>query len=550
MGILASYFRATAPANNWLDDRYFHSIGHESAAGVVVSPEAARRANAVYCCVNIRALNIASPPLIVYKHLPNGDKERAPQHPLYRLLHDRPNSWQTSFEWREMMQIHLDLRGNAYSQIIPGPSGPYDQLVPLHPDRVTPVRYTDGSIDYSVRKFDGRTETLQPEEIVHLRGWSEDGVRGVSPITAQMDTIGIALGAQDYQARFLKNDATPSVVLKHPATIGDEAYERLRESWQERQTGANRHKAAILEEGMTLEKLGMTNKDAQLLEAQAATDHRIAAMYNIPAHMLNLMDRSTHSNIEHQGLEFRIGTMLSIAKRWEAVLARDLFFPLYDDPDAEYFAEFLLDGISRGDQPSRYTAYSIGRNWGWLSANDVRRLENMNSIGSAGDIYLQPLNMTEEGQPQPKLASPDTTGDQQDGAEGSSDADEEDQNSAAAERLRLKAIAETAAVRMARKEASNVKKLLARHRSAGPEAAAAAQRAFISEVRDFYTSHANLISESLCISQSKAIQFCSANAGFIESAAVSGNWALVESTIVMNEGRARDLARLAMEVVQ
>lgn len=550
MGLLASYFRATAPANNWLDDRYFHSIGHESAAGVVVSPEAARRANAVYCCVGIRAETIASLPLIVYKRLPDGDKERAPQHPLYRLLHDRPNAWQTSFEWREMMQAHLDLRGNAYSEIVPGPSGPIDQLVPLHPDRVTPVRYTDGSIDYTVRKLDGQSETLLPEQVFHLRGWSEDGVRGVSPITAQMDTIGIALGAQDYQARFLKNDATPSIVLKHPSTLGDEAYGRLRESWQERQTGANRGKAAILEENMGIEKIGMTSKDAQLLEAQAATDHRIAAMYRIPAHKLNLLDRATHSNIEHQGLEFRTDTVYPIAKRWEAVFARDLFFPLYDDPEAEYFAEFLLDGISRGDQPSRYTAYAIGRNWGWLSANDVCRMENRNSIGPQGDVYLQPLNMTVEGQNQPGKTTPDDQDDQPDPInDGTDSADESDQGgNAAAQRLQLRALAGTAAVRMARKEASNVKKLLARHRSASPDATA--QRAFIADVRDFYTAHAKSISGELCISPAKAIQFCSVNAGFIESAAVSGNWALVESTIVMNEGRARDLAQLAVEVVQ
>lgn len=530
--------RANVPTNNWLDDRYFHGVGQESAAGVRVSPEAARRANAVYCCVGIRAETIASYPLLVYKRLPNGDKELASQHPNYRLLHEQPNSWQTSFEWREMMEAHLDLRGNAYSEKIPGPMGPMDQLVPLHPDRVTPVRYTDGSIEYQVRRLNGQLEILQPEQILHLRGWSEDGVRGVSPIMAQMDTIGIALGAQDYQARFLKNDATPSVVLKHPALLSDEAYTRLKESWQERQTGANRHKAAILEENMSLEKVGMTNKDAQLLEAQAATDHRIAAMYRIPAHMLNLLDRATHSNIEHQGLEFRTGTMFPIAKRWEAILARDLFFPLYDDPGGEYFAEFLLDGISRGDQPSRYTAYSIGRNWGWLSANDVRRMENMNSIGDQGDEYLRPLNMTIEGQPQdvqPNAGTgPDDTADTSD--------EPDDANGASAHRLRLQVISETAAVRMARKESSGIKRLLAKHKGES--------HAFVAAVRTFYTGHAKQISELLCVSHVKAIQFCSVNAGCIEAAANLGNWPLVESTIAMNEGRARNLAQLAMEVVQ
>lgn len=539
MGLLASYFKATSQ-QAFLDERYWHHLGVESAAGVQVSPESAKRASAVYCCVNIRAETIASLPLIVYRRLPNGDKERAPEHPLYGVLHDRPNQWQTSFEWREMMQRHLDLRGNAYSQILPGENGPVGRLIPLHPDRVRTVRYTDGSIDYQVRTLSGQTDTLQSSEVLHLRGWSEDGVNGISPITAQMDTIGIALASQDYAARFLKNDATPSVVLKHPSLLDDEAYTRLRNSWQEQQTGANRHKAAILEEDMSIEKIGMTNKDAQLLEAQAATDHKIAALYRIPAHMLNLMDRATHSNIEHQGLEFRIGTMLPIAKRWECIISRDLMFPLYDNPNSEYFAEFLLDGLSRGDQQSRYVAYSIGRNWGWLSANDVRRLENMNSIGDQGDEYLRPLNMTIEGVPQAKQLS---SGDQnsQDGAEGDSASDESDQSENAVRYKRLVALAETAAVRMARKESAAIKKLVARHKGA------ATHEAFIAEVRDFYIGHARVVSESLSISHVTAIHFCSVNAGFLESAAIGCKWPMVESTIAMNEGRARDLSQLAME---
>ncbi len=545
MGLLASYFKATTPALNWMDERYWHSLGVESAAGVRVSPDSARRASAVYCCVNIRGESIASSPLIVYRRFPNGDKERAPQHPLYKVLHDRPNQWQTSFEWREMMQRHLDLRGNAYSHILPGPNGPVDQLVPLHPDRVTPIRYTDGSIAYKVRDLTGHTDTLPAQEICHLRGWSEDGVRGVSPISAQCDTIGMALAAQDYAARFLANDATPSVVLKHPGELGEEAYNRLRNSWQEQQSGANRHKAALLEENMGIEKIGMTNKDAQLLEAQAAGDHKIAAIYRIPAHMLNLLDRATHSNIEHQGLEFRIGTMLPISARWEACLSRDLFFPLFDDPTGEYFAEYLLDGVSRGDLASRYTAYSIGRNWGWLSANDVRRLENMNSIGPEGDEYLRPLNMTLEGSPIPEPTKPGDKPDPQDGAEGSTDADESEQDgNAVAQRNRLMVLAQEAAGRMARKESAAVKRLVAKNKN-GPNS-------FGADIADFYRSHALVISQALRITEDAARRFCDVNQSNLQNAGFSGsgsNWSLVESAIAMNEGRARNLAQLAMEVV-
>jgi HK97 family phage portal protein len=544
VGLVASLFRANSPS--FLDDRFFGNFGADSASGIKVSPDSALRANAVYCCVQIRAETIASLPLIVYRRLPDGGKERAPNHPAYRLLHDRPNQWQTGFEWREMMQGHLDLRGNAYSRILPGPSGPIDQLIPLHPDRVTPTLYTDGSIDYEVRKLDGNKEMLQPWQILHLRGWTQDGVKGMSPIALHRETVGIDLAAQDYAARSLRNDISPSLALKHPAVLDPEAYNRLRDSMQEQNTGANRGKALILEENMSIEKLGMTNKDAQFIEARKYTKSELAAIYRIPPHMIGLLDRATHSNIEHQGIEFTIYTVLPIARRWESIIARDLFFPLFDD-SSEYFAEFLLDGLNRGDQPSRYTAYAIGRNWGWLSANDVRRLENMNSIGAQGDEYLRPLNMTIEGAPQAKQLADGTP------ADNSADTLQDDSVSGDGEaaknhRTRLFALAESAAGRMARKEAAAMKRLLTKHRK--PEADMLAGEAFCFDMLEFYKAHTKVLSDSLRIPEAASAQFCADNTGLLSSAARAGNWSLLEATIVSNEGRARHLAQIAMEVIQ
>jgi HK97 family phage portal protein len=528
-----------------MDDRYWNHGGVETAAGVRVNPESALRSNAVYSCINVRKETLAACSIGVWKRLSGGDKELAPKHPAYRVLHDRPNPWQTAFEWVEMMQAHLDLRGNAYSRIVPGPTGPLDQLVPMHPDRVTANLYTDGSIDYTVRKLDGTTETLQFWQVLHLRGWSQDGVHGLTPISAQRDTIGISLAGQDYNARFLKNDVSPSIILKHPGVLGPEAYSRLKGETITENTAENRHAPMILEENMSVEKLGMSNRDAQIIENEKMTDGRICAMYRVPPHMIGLMDAATHSNAEQLGLEFRTLTMVPIAKRWEGIFARDLFFPLFDDPDGEYFAEFELDSLVRGDLLTSYTAFSIGRNWGWLSANDVRRLLKMNNIGTQGDEYLRPLNMSIEGAPQPtkQLGQGATDGDEGNDKPGKTPEDDEAGEQAAAIHSRLFALAEESAGRMARKESLAVKKLVSRYRA---QKTVESNLAFCAAVTEFYSAHAKVIASSLRISSVAASQFCLVNAESVRNAGRIGNWPLVDATILMNEGRVRDLAQLAM----
>jgi HK97 family phage portal protein len=403
LGLLASLFRAddqagfnTAPDS----DFWYTPIGLESATGLRVTPDTAMRLSAVFGCVRVAAETMASMPLVVRRKLPDGGTELAEQHPLYELLHDKPNYWQTSFEWIEMMQGHLELRGNAYSLIQPGPNGAVDQLIPLHPDRVIAKRLQNGRLVYDVRQLDGTSITYTQDEILHLRGWTSDGINGMSPITIVREAVGTGLAAQDYGARFFKNDAKPGGILEHPGKLTEQAARRLRESFQEAQTGSNRHKTALLEEGMKYHELGIKNTDAQFLETRKFSRNEICAIYRIPPHMIGDLERATHSNIEHQGIEFVMYSMLPRVKRWEGILTRDLLSPLNDLYEDQFEIAFLMDGLLRGDMKSRYDAYKQGRDGGWLSINDVRRKENMNPIDN-GDDYLQPLNMTKAGSPGP-----------------------------------------------------------------------------------------------------------------------------------------------------
>jgi HK97 family phage portal protein len=360
------------------------------------NPEAAMRNSAVYDCVRLLSEDVAKLPLILYRRLPDGGKERATNHPLHGLLKTDPNGWQTSFEFRQLLQAHLELRGNAYSRIYPGPRGPVDRLEPIDPDSVTSVyRNTSGKIVYEVRRESDRvTEKLLQEEIFHLRGFSLNGLTGISTIGLHHETIGIGLAAQQFQTSSLKNGIRLSGVFLHPGTLGKESKQNLRESIASKFQGSGKAGGfMILEEGMQWKEMSMTMQDAQFLELRKLNRAEIAAIFRVPPHKIGDLDRATFSNIEHQSLEYVIDALMSRLVRWEQAISRDLIVGV----DREtYFAEFLVDSLLRGDLKSRYDAYAVGINTGILSPNEARAFENMNAR-DGGDRFLQPLNMTTSG---------------------------------------------------------------------------------------------------------------------------------------------------------
>lgn len=348
--------------------------------------EGALRIAAVYSCVRIIAESLASIPLITYRRLPDGGKERADGEPIYQLLRTTPNSEQTSFEWREQMLTHLLLRGNAYARIVRA-GGVVSELIPLQPDQVA-VKTNDGGaiIGYDYR----HRETLAPSDVLHVRGLSTDGVMGRSVLRDASDTFGAAKSAQEYGRRVFENDATPGLVLKHPETLDEEAARRLRESWEAMFAGPrNAGRVAVLEEGMSLDRVQMTAEDLQFIDTRKLQRIEIASLFRVPAHMVGDLSQSTYSNIEQQHIEFVTLCLRPWCVRIEQAIMKKLFTPAQR---RELFIEFLLDGLVRGDLQSRYNAYMVGRQAGFLSVNDIRALENMNPI-DGGDRYLEPLNM-------------------------------------------------------------------------------------------------------------------------------------------------------------
>ena len=393
MGIFSGLFRTRdAPQNRTAGSSYGFFLG-QSSSGKRVNERSAMQMTAVYSCVRILSEAIASLPVHVYKYNNSGGKEKALDHPLYFLLHDEPNPEMTSFAFRETLMTHLLLWGNAYAQIIRNGKGDVIGLYPLMPDRMTVDRDEKGHLYYQyqmsqddAQTMKGQTVILQPKDVLHIPGLGFDGLVGYSPSAMAKNAIGLAIAAEEYGSKFYANGAAPSGVLEHPGTLKDPA--KVRDSWNSAFGGSsNSHKVAVLEEGLKYTPISISPNEAQFLETRKFQINEIARIFRVPPHMVGDLEKSSFSNIEQQSLEFVKYTLDPWVSRWEQNMMRSLFSA---DEKATYFIKFNVDGLLRGDYQSRMNGYAIGRQNGWMSANDIRELENLDRIPTelGGDLYL------------------------------------------------------------------------------------------------------------------------------------------------------------------
>jgi HK97 family phage portal protein len=376
--------------------------GSDTLSGPIVSPETAMRYGAVFTCVRNRSEDIGKLPCLLYRRRPDGGKDRAIDHPLYSLIRERPNPFQTAFEFKQLLQAWCDLRGNGYALKQFDGRGRITALWPVNPRHVQVLRVPGTwEVFYGITIPNQPAVTLPAEAILHLRGMTVDGYCGLSPISYHRETIGLGIAAERYGAAFFGNSAQPRGALKFPGILDGKAADKLRADWENKYRGSeNANRLAIFDGGMEWIQTGMNNADAQYIEARKFQNQQIFAMYRMPAHKAGDLDKATFSNIEQQALEYISDCLMTEMVRWEQTLARDL---LLERERMEYFFEFLPDALLRGDLQSRYGAYATARNWGWLNVDEIRDKENMNPIpGGKGKIYLQPLNMSEAGVPQPQ----------------------------------------------------------------------------------------------------------------------------------------------------
>jgi len=346
----------------------------DTPSGKTVNERTALQITAIHACVKVIAEAVASLPLHVYARKGDNDSQKAYDHPLYNLLRLMPNAEMTAYTFIETAMTHLLIYGNFYAQIIRDGRGYPVSLHPLLPNK-TEVDRIDGKLIYSYQSDDGAIK-LNSRDILHIPGLGFDGILGYSPIALAKNSIGLALATEDYGSAFFRNGASPGAVLEFPGVVKD--ISRVKAGWNAGYQGSdNAHKVAVLEEGAKFSTIGIPPNEAQFLETRRFQLEEIARIYRVPLHLVGDLEHATFSNVEHMSLDFVKFTLTPWVRKIEQSMEISLFQP---SELTKFFVKFSLEGLLRGDYKSRMEGYSIGRQNGWLSANDIRRLENMNEI--------------------------------------------------------------------------------------------------------------------------------------------------------------------------
>ena len=400
---LAGTVGLTASASSAAEDRWWGAGAIASLAGQTVTSSTAVQHWAVTACLEALAGPVSTLPLMVFERTGDDTRRVAREHSLFKVLHKQQ-------EFFDEQQRHLAWYRNAYAFIRPAEDGgPIGSLEGVHPSRVVRVeRGTDGWVYYTIRRLAPGIgqDVYREDQIWHVRKapLTEDGLRGKPVWETSRETIGKAMAVEQFGALYFANGGSGGGVLEHPGDFKDkEAQRSFLEAWREGGSGLNQHRDRLLKYGVKYTRPQINNNEAQFLETKKQSGYEVASIWNMPPHRVGMLERATNNNIEQQSIEFVVYTLAPWLSAWEQSAQRNLL--IGDDQD-NYFVEFNVAGLLRGDLKTRWAAYAVGRQWGWLSINDVRRLENMDPIGPDGDEFLSPMNMTPAGAAAPNGTPP------------------------------------------------------------------------------------------------------------------------------------------------
>ncbi|SDI07057.1 phage portal protein [Pseudomonas panipatensis] len=374
-------------------------VSYETTAGQRVTTTSALQQTAVFNCVRVLAESVGMLPCRLYKQ-DGRDRLPATSHRLFSLLSVAPNGYMTSQEFWELLVACLCLRGNFYAYKVMA-LGNVVELLPINPGAVTPKLKDDWSVEYDV-KFKSGERTLTQDEIWHVRLFTLDGLTGLNPIAYAREALGLGQAMDKHAAKLFANGAVTSGVLKTNEELSDEAFARLKEQFQGEHMGtANAYKPMILEMGLDWKPISLNLADTQFIESRKMTEAQICGLFRVPPHLVASLDKMTLNNMEQMGMSFVNYALVPILTRVEARIRVGLL----SEQDAKtHFAKFNAGALMRGDLNGRYTSYGKGIQWGILSPNDCRELEDLNPR-EGGDIYLTPINMTTN----PEAANADQT---------------------------------------------------------------------------------------------------------------------------------------------
>ena len=370
------------------------SYGSGSTSGVYVDAQSAMGNSAFNRAVTLKAESIAQLNCNLYKR--DGDKrDKATEHPLYQALRFQPNQKDSAFEYFESSSGFLSLKGNHYALMGRDDQMRVNEIIPVHPDNVKVLKGTDGLPYYQL--LGDNNKIVGMDVMHHVKAFSLNGFTGLSQIEMAPEAIGLALATEQHAAAVFSQGATLSGVIERPhdvETLDTQAdVDNIVTSFMARHTGGirNSFKVAMLQEGMTYKQMAQTNNDAQMIEARRMGVLDVARLFGIPPVMLGEAAGESYKSVEQTTLNFLVFCLMPDLKRHEAAMNRDLLLP---KERVDHFIEFNFSSLVRGDFKTRYDSYAIGRQWGFLSVNDIRRFENLPPI-QGGDIYLNPLNMVD-----------------------------------------------------------------------------------------------------------------------------------------------------------
>ena len=368
---------------------FMKMFGYESSSGEKVTVRSSLGIPAVYACVNILANSLAALPFQLYKRTDNG-RERDKKHKVYRLLEKRPNPYQTPFKFKHLMETHRNTWGNAYVNIDWGSDGRPEALWLLNPSNTEPVLdVANNKVWFWTTLPDGTYTKLAYDDVLHVTSLSTDGLKGIPPIQLIRESIGSSQAAQKFKGSFYKNGAANNGFLKIPQMLNPEAKEVIRTEWEKANTGlSNAQRIAILDAGLEFQSTSMPLKDAQFIETMKYDKTEIATFFNIPLHMVNELDRTTHSNIEGQAIGFLRHTMNPIMQQYQEEFDWKLFSI---GEQKKYYLKFNLESLLRADKKTQAEFYQIMVDKGILSINEIRELEERNGI-EGGEEHRVDLN--------------------------------------------------------------------------------------------------------------------------------------------------------------
>jgi len=505
-------------------DFWYQPVGVTTPAGMRVDPEGAQKLSAWYRGRDLLATVLAMLPLPVYERLPNdGGANIARTHPLYQVLHDKPNVWQDSFQWRRQKMFHLIDHGNGYDWIVPGARGFVDQLQPITPPTlVTPEQLTTGRILYHVRDpKTNRVTSHTQDEIFHLRGASSDGIVGKGVLEYARFSLGTALATESYAGAIFGKGTLNGGVIENPGLLDDEASKRMAKSFLTAQ--GDWHLPKVLEQGSKWIQNAMSPEDAQMLLSRKFTVDDIARWLGVPRQMLENSDPSfgNANQFDDNFIAYSMGGWLSL---FEFAFADQLFL------ESQFFAQFTREALARGDLAVRWAAHVAAVNAGIKSVDEVRAVENLNARGGDADELRTPANITGKPGGDPALTPPPPP---KQTPPAPDEPDEDDDAPPATDKAQ--AIVQASAARLLRKEIAAISKAAVKYAADGD--------AFTAFVTSFYLGHADLVGQTLQMSVLDAEAYCWSQAQQI----VNGAGWLAALELWQAPGYAAGLAALALE---